>query len=309
MLLRVFVDGRTGTTGLRILERLQDRKDLALVTLPDAVRKRPVERSGFLNSCHVAILCLPDDAAREAMAMIKNPEVRVIDASTAHRTAPGWVYGFPELSARQRVEIASSSRVANPGCHASGFIALVNPLVREGLLREDAVLSCHSITGYSGGGKQMIAAYEAPVRDILLGAPRLYGLGQTHKHLPEMTKIPGLKQPPIFCPVVAPFYSGMLVTLPLHRSQLRCGLREIQELYKHSYQGPVIRYADCENEAGFLSANALAGSDRMEILAVGSDERIVCAARFDNLGKGASGSAIQCLNLMIGADETAGLAL
>ena len=309
MLLRVFVDGRTGTTGLQILERLKDRKDLALVTLPEAVRKRPAEREGFLNSCDVAILCLPDDAAREAVAMVKNPEVRIIDASTAHRTAPGWVYGMPELGPEHRKEIAEAARVANPGCHASGFVALTAPLIREGLIARDTLLSCHSITGYSGGGKQMIAEYEAPVRDFRLGSPRLYGLTQAHKHLPEMTKIPGLSISPIFCPVVAPFYSGMLVTLPLHKAQLRGGIDAVREAYKNAYSGAVIRYVEKADESGFMAANALAGTDRMEITVFGDDERMVCAARFDNLGKGASGSAVQCLNLMIGADETAGLVI
>jgi N-acetyl-gamma-glutamyl-phosphate reductase len=306
---KVFIDGSAGTTGLQIYERLAGRRDVSLLTLPEARRKDPEARRVALNGCDIAFLCLPDAAAREAVAMVTEPQVKIIDASTAHRTAPGWIYGFPELFPGRREEIVASKRVANPGCHASGFVALVVPLLRAGLLFPDAALCCHSLTGYSGGGKAMIAEYEAEGRSRLLDAPRLYALGQQHKHLPEMTAIPGLRMQPIFTPVVAPFYSGMMTVLPLHASQLRCGLEDLRELYKNTYTGPVVRCVDdCEAEA-FLSAGALAGSDAMEIAVFGQNERLTAVARFDNLGKGASGSAVQCMNLLMGADETAGLSL
>jgi N-acetyl-gamma-glutamyl-phosphate reductase len=305
---KVFIDGSVGTTGLQIQERLSARRDVSLLTLPEARRKDPETRREALNGCDIAFLCLPDGAAREAAAMVTEPKVKIIDASTAHRTAPGWVYGFPELFPGRRAEIAAAKRVANPGCHASGFVALAVPLLRAGLLSADAVLCCHSLTGYSGGGKAMIAEYEAEERSGRLDAPRLYALGQQHKHLPEMTVIPGLRTPPVFTPVVAPFYKGMLVILPLHGTQLRGGIEGLREVYKNAYAGPVVRYMDGGGES-LLSAGGLAGSDGMEISVWGTDERMTAVARFDNLGKGASGSAVQCMNLLMGADETAGLSL
>ena len=305
---RIFIDGSAGTTGLRIRQRLLERSDIELITLPEEMRKDENARREALNRADVAFLCLPDAAAEEAVAMIENAHTAVIDTSTAHRTAPGWVYGFPEVSGL-REKIRQSRRIANPGCHASGFIALVAPLVHAGLLDANAQLTCFSLTGYSGGGKKMIAEYETEARDPLLDAPRQYGLSQRHKHLPEMAAITGLSAPPCFCPIVADFYSGMEVTVPLFASQLRGTPAQIREIYRETYTGPVVRCVESPDESGFLSAAALSGSDAMEISISGNDDRILLTARYDNLGKGASGAAIQNLNLLLGADEAAGLVL
>lgn len=305
---RIFIDGSAGTTGLRIRQRLLERSDIELITLPEEMRKDENARRDALNRADVAFLCLPDAAAVEAVGMIENDHTAVIDTSTAHRTAPGWVYGFPEVGGL-REKIRQSRRIANPGCHASGFIALVAPLVRAGLLDADAQLSCFSLTGYSGGGKKMIAEYETEARDPLLDAPRQYGLAQQHKHLPEMAAISGLNAPPCFCPIVADFYSGMEVSVPLFASQLRGTPAQIRELYRETYTGPVVRCVESPGESGFLSAAALSSSDAMEISISGNNDRILLTARYDNLGKGASGAAIQNLNLLLGADETAGLVL
>ena len=305
---RIFIDGSAGTTGLRIRQRLLERSDIELITLPEEMRKDENARRDALNRADVAFLCLPDAAAEEAVGMIENDHTTVIDTSTAHRTAPGWVYGFPEVNGL-REKIRQSKRIANPGCHASGFIALVAPLVRAGLLDANAQLTCFSLTGYSGGGKKMIAEYEGSDRNPLLDAPRQYGLSQQHKHLPEMAAISGLNAPPCFCPIVADFYSGMEVSVPLFASQLRGTPAQIREIYREAYAGPVVRFAEAPDEGGFLSAAALSGSDAMEISISGNDDRILLTARYDNLGKGASGAAIQNLNLLLGADETAGLVL
>ncbi len=304
----IFIDGRNGTTGLRIVERLSGRKDVELLSLPEERRKDPAARKEILNSCDVALLCLPDAAAIEAVGMIENPAVRVLDASTAHRVAPGWVYGFPELSSEQRSKILSSKRIAVPGCHASGFIALVAPLVKAGIVPRDALLSCHSITGYSGGGKKMIAEYEAEGRNVELDSPRQYGLTQSHKHLPEMRKVSGLDVAPIFCPIVSDFYSGMVVTVPLFPQQLAGGAKvsDIEAVYRETYAGPIV-VCDDVSSGGFLAGNAAAGTDRMHICVQGNEERILLTAAYDNLGKGASGAAVQLLNLILGADETEGL--
>ena len=304
----IFIDGRNGTTGLRIAERLAQRGDIRILTLPEERRKDPAARREILNSCDVALLCLPDAAAIEAVEMIENPAVQVLDTSTAHRTAPGWVYGFPELSAQQRASILESKRIAVPGCHASGFIALVAPLVRAGIVPRDSLLSCHSITGYSGGGKKMIAEYEAEGRDVQLDAPRQYGLSQGHKHLPEMRAMTGLDTDPIFCPIVSDFYSGMVVTVPLFAGQLAPGksAADIEAAYRAAYPGPVV-VCDDVSAGGFLAGNAAAGTDRMHICVQGNAERILLTATYDNLGKGASGAAVQLLNLILGANETEGL--
>ena len=304
----IFIDGRNGTTGLRIAERLAQRSDIQLLTLPEERRKDPSARKEILNACDVALLCLPDSAAIEAVEMIENPAVRVLDTSTAHRTAPGWVYGFPELSPEQRAKILESKRIAVPGCHASGFIALVAPLVRTGILPKETLLSCHSITGYSGGGKKMIAEYTAQGRDIQLDAPRQYGLTQTHKHLPEMQTMTGLDTAPIFCPIVSDFYSGMVVTVPLFANQLAPGasVADIESTYRAAYPGPVVVYGDV-SASGFLAGNAAAATDRMHICVQGNADRILLTATYDNLGKGASGAAVQLLNLILGANETEGL--
>ena len=305
---KIFIDGSAGTTGLRIRERLADRDDLEVVVLPDEVRKDVAARKAALNACDVAFLCLPDAAAVEAVALVENPDVVVIDTSTAHRTADGWEYGFPELAGR-RDRIRAAKRIANPGCHASGFVSLVEPLVRKGLLKPTAELSATSLTGYSGGGKKMIADYEAKT-DLHFGG-RQYALGQTHKHLPEMVKVCGLKSAPAFLPIVVPHYSGMEVTVPLFRSALadaQATLADIRKIYADYYAGNgLVRFAEDPSEGGFLSSAALSGRDALEVSVYGNEERILLVSRFDNLGKGASGAAIQNMNLVLGVDEAKGL--
>ena len=307
----VFIDGSAGTTGLRIHQRLAQRRDLKLLTLPESCRKDPAARRDAMSQSDAAFLCLPDDAAIEAADLMAGAPLTLLDTSTAHRTSPGWAYGFPELGPAFARAVQQGSRIAVPGCHASGFIALVQPLVEAGLLSPAARLSCHSVTGYSGGGKKMIAQYEAPDRDGLLDAPRQYALGQTHKHLKEMQAVCGLDAAPIFCPIVADFYAGMVVTVPLFREDLQSGATadHIRQLYGDLYRGPVVRYLPQMDEAGFLSGAGLSGRDSMELTVAGNDQRILLLARYDNLGKGASGAAIQCLNLSLGCDITEGLVL
>lgn len=301
---KVFIDGKAGTTGLRIEERLSNRDDVEIVLIPEELRKDPVAKKEILNSVDIAFLCLPDQAAKESVAMIDNPEVVVIDTSTAHRTNEGWAYGFPELDKSFEDKIKNSKRIAVPGCHASGFIALVYPLVKAGILPKNALLSAHSITGYSGGGKKMIAEYEQD-KPELYDFPRQYGLTQSHKHLPEMAKITGIENAPVFSPIVADFYSGMEVTVPLFKSQLNYGsIEEIKEIYKNTYKGPIVSYVEAGDESGFLSAGNLSGKDSMQIEVYGNEERIILVARYDNLGKGASGAAVECLNIVLGTDKT-----
>lgn len=305
---KVFIDGKAGTTGLRIYERLSGRDDIELITLPEELRKDKESRRQALNSADVAFLCLPDDAAREAVSLVDNPNTTIIDASTAHRTLPDWAYGFPELSKDFEEKIKNSKRIAVPGCHASGFVALVFPLVESGFISSDTQLTCFSLTGYSGGGNKMIAEYEDGKRDNLLDAPRQYALGQTHKHLPEMTAITGLETAPVFCPIVGDFYSGMEVTVPLFASQLKDGktIEDIKNVYKEKYQGPMVKYIE-QSENGFASANILSGNDTMQISVFGNEERILLVARFDNLGKGASGAAVECMNLVLSQPATKNL--
>lgn len=306
MMTNVFIDGSAGTTGLRIAERLAARRDLNLIRLPEALRKDPAARKEAINSADIVFLCLPDDAAREAVALVSNPRVKIIDTSTAHRTAPGWVYGFPEL-AGQREKLAAATRIANPGCHASGFVALVAPLVQQGILEPGALLSCFSLTGYSGGGKKMIAAYEDSARSALLDAPRQYGLTQQHKHLKEMKALCALENEPVFCPIVGDFYSGMEVTVPLFARQVSGTADDIRDVYRTYYTDGLVRFTETPDSDGLLSAAALAGRDDMEISVFGNDTRILLTARFDNLGKGASGAAIQNLNILLGIDQAMGL--
>ncbi len=306
---KIFIDGSAGTTGLRIRERLSARTDLSLITLPDALRKDNAAKRDAIAEADIVFLCLPDDAARETVALAKDTGARIIDTSTAHRTADGWTYGFAELGYREA--IAGASLVANPGCHASGFLALVAPLVKAGVLRSDAALTCFSLTGYSGGGKKMIADYESedsalyPVKQY----PRQYALGQTHKHLPEMQKLAGLSETPVICPVVGDFYAGMEVTVPVFRKDLLGSLADVREVYREVFSSGLVRYTEENGEGGFLSAGALSGYDHMEVYAEGNEERVLLVSRFDNLGKGASGAAIQNMNIMLGVDETLGLCI
>ena len=303
---KVFIDGSAGTTGLRIVDRLSQSKDLELLILPDELRKDPIARKDALFSSDVAFLCLPDDAAREAVALAEGSKVKIIDTSTAHRTNDAWAYGFPELSGK-REKIEASSRIANPGCHASGFIALIAPLVEQGIVAKDAKLSCFSLTGYSGGGKKMIAEYEGADRNVLLDAPRQYALGQTHKHIPEIVKLCGLENAPVFCPIVADFYAGMEVTVSLFGSDIKGNIDDIRALYKSYYAKGLVRYNDAADADGLLSAGAYAGRDDMQVSVNGNSDRIILTSRFDNLGKGASGAAIQNMNILLGLDEATGL--
>lgn len=300
---KVFVDGGEGTTGLRIMQRLSEYPNIQVLKIDQDLRKDINARKVLLNEADIAILCLPDEAAKESVSLIENPNTKVLDTSTAHRTNPDWVYGFSELG----MDILNAKRVAVPGCHASGFIALAAPLVKAGLLKKDARVSCHSITGYSGGGKKMIAEYEQG--GVYLESPRQYGLTQNHKHLKEMAAFSGLDEPPVFSPIVANFYAGMVVTVPLFNiplEKLRC-------VYETYFEGAkLVKVLNEEETAalnGFLPANALDGRDDMQIVICGNDQRSVVCARFDNLGKGSSGAAIQCMNLMLGNDEMTGLSI
>ena len=310
---KIFIDGSEGTTGLRIHERFQNRDDIQLLTISSELRKDAAERARLINESDFTFLCLPDAAAREADYMIDNDHVRIIDPSTAHRTEPGWAYGFPELSPEHRSAIVTGNRVAVPGCHASGFVSLVYPLVAHGVLSPDAPVSSFSLTGYSGGGKKMIADYEGENRSVELDAPREYALSQQHKHLKEMKAICGLNKAPLFSPIVADYYSGMLVSVPLFGEFLH-GIdtpEQLHELLCDHYAGQkFVRVMPFGAEgSGMLSGNRRSGWDGMEIFVSGNPERMVLSASFDNLGKGASGAAIQCLNLMMGCDEAKGLNL
>lgn len=305
---KVFIDGKAGTTGLRIFDRLSLRKDIEIMLLKEEERKDAECRRNALNSCDIAFLCLPDDAAREAVSMVTNKNVKILDTSTAHRTDADFAYGFPELSEKMHKNIKEMNKIAVPGCHASGFIALVYPLIESGVISAETYLTCHSITGYSGGGKKMIAQYEAEVRDFRLDAPRQYGIAQNHKHLKEMVKISGIAQAPVFCPIVSDFYSGMTVTVPLFKKDIVKGdINYIKEVYKEKYNGKIVSCAETPSEDGFISAAELSGKDSMRISVAGNDDRILLVAMYDNLGKGASGAAIECMNIALGEDETKGL--
>ncbi len=306
---KVFIDGSAGTTGLRIYDRLNGREDIVLLTLSEEKRKKDASRKQMLNEADIAFLCLPDDAARQAVQMVENDKTVIIDTSTAHRTLDGWTYGFPELGDEYESAVKTAKRIAVPGCHASGFIALVKPLVKYGLIDENCLLTCHSLTGYSGGGKKMIVEYESDDRDVLLNAPRQYALGQQHKHLREMKAITGIANEPIFCPIVADFYSGMEVTVPLFKQQVKCGADELAKLYKEIYNDTVVYFSENADSDGLLSAAALSGTDKMAISVFGNGDRILLTARYDNLGKGASGAAVEVMNIVMGAEKTKGLVL
>ncbi len=311
---KVFIDGKAGTTGLKIYERLGSREDIEIMLIDEDKRKDINERARLINSADIVFLCLPDDAAREAVSLCTNDDVRIIDASTAHRTSPDWDYGFPELSERHRENIRNSKRVANPGCYASGFISLVYPLVKAGVLPEDYPLTCHAVSGYSGGGNKMIAAIEGEGKTFEMNSPRQYALPQKHKHLPEMQAVCGLKYAPMFNPIVDDYYSGMVVSVPLVS---RCLAKkytpaDIHEILSAHYAGShfvkVMELGGSETlPDGFLAANTLADTNNMQIFVFGNEEQILMCSRFDNLGKGASGAAVQCMNIMLGIDEACGL--
>ena len=307
---KVYIDGQSGTTGLQIYDRIGQREDLELLRIPEELRHDPDERKKYLNSADIVFPCLPDEGAREAVSFIENPNVRVIDASTAHRTNPDWTYGYPELSKAQREAIRTSKRVANPGCHATGFISTTAPLVAMGVIPKDYPMSCYSLTGYSGGGKKMIAEYEAEGRSELLDAPGIYGLNLHHKHLPEMQTVTGLAYPPVFMPVVDDYYKGMATTIML-QNRLLPGQPSAEEIcakladyYRNEHFVSVVPFGENDSK---LYANKLAGTNRLEIVVCGHEEQTTVTALFDNLGKGASGAAVQNMNIMLGLPEETGL--
>ena len=314
MAVKIFIDGAEGTTGLRLADRLEGREGIQLLTIDPDLRKDEKERARVSNSADVVFLCLPDDAARTAVAGITNPTTRVIDASTAHRVLDDWAYGLPELSSAHRGAIAGSKRICVPGCHAGGFALLAYPLVASGIAPADYPFTAHSVTGYSGAGKKAIAAYADPARPADYAVPRQYALGQQHKHLPEMQKIAGLAQPPVFNPIIGDFYAGMVVTIPLHTHLLHkySDAKSLHSFFHEFYAGQeLVKVQPFGAEGylpeGMLGADALAGRDDAQLYICGGEERVILAARLDNLGKGASGAAIQCMNIALGLPEAQGL--
>ncbi len=307
----VFIDGSSGTTGLRLKNRLEQRKDIKLINIDEKYRKDISYRKEAINKSDITILCLPDEASKEAIKLLDNDNTVIMDTSTAHRTNKDWVYGLPQLNNEQKEKIRTSKKIAIPGCHACGFISLVYPLVYNKIIDSEENISCFSITGYSGGGKSMIEEYEKENLDDLLKAPRLYALEQQHKHLKEMIYKTGLKNPPIFSPIVSNFYSGMQVVINLSKNQINKGfsIYDIINTYKNHYKDEVIQYKQEHNENGFLSTAYLSNKDSMQITLQGNEERFSLIARYDNLGKGASGSALECLNIVLGVEQTLGLEL
>ena len=307
---KVCIDGKEGTTGLRIFDRLKDRKDIQLILLSEEDRKNPVCRKQAINESDITILCLPDDIARESVSMVENENTIVIDCSTAHRTESSWIYAFPELYEDFEKVAKQNKRFAVPGCHASGIIALIKPLIDNKLLKKDALLAVTSITGYSGGGKKMIADYEKEEKDNLLNFPRQYAISQNHKHLKEIVSICGLDNTPQFMPIVSGFYSGMQVSIPIFKGFLQNNksIEDIKDIYKSQYNSNVVYYSE-ENENGFLSSGILSGKDSMSVSVFGNEDRILLVARYDNLGKGASGAAVECLNYILGVDKVTDLEL
>lgn len=310
---KVFIDGSAGTTGLQIYERMAKRDDIELITLTEENRKDANARKEAINSSDITFLCLPDAAAVEAVSLAGD-KVRIIDASTAHRTNDAWAYGFPELSAEHRAAIADSKRVANPGCYASGFISLVYPLVKAGVIPADYPVISHAVSGYSGGGKKMIATLEGADKTFEMNSPRQYALGQAHKHIPEMQKICGLTYRPMFNPIVDDYYAGMVVSVPIIARTLpkKYTPADIREILAAHYEGQrfvkVMELGGTETlPDGFLPANTLEGTNNMQLFVFGNDEQILLCSRLDNLGKGASGAAVQNMNIMLGLDEGLGL--
>lgn len=305
---KIYIDGSSGTTGLRLRSRLQNRTDIELIELPEQYRKNLEYRKDAMQKADAIVLCLPDAAAIEA-AKVAPSDTVVLDTSTAHRTEKGWIYGLPQLGNEQKEAIKNSKRIAVPGCHACGFVTLVYPLVEAGIIKKDQTLHCFSLTGYSGGGKKMIEEYNNKEKSTLLEAPRLYGLSQQHKHLKEMKLITGIHKFPVFAPIVSNFYSGMQVMIPFEPKNAQVDLKAIINIYKNTYQGDVIKFVENADENGFLSAAAFSQRDCMQLTVEGNEERALLIARYDNLGKGASGAAVECLNLALGLEETLGLEL
>ncbi|MDE7220870.1 MAG: N-acetyl-gamma-glutamyl-phosphate reductase [Oscillospiraceae bacterium] len=308
---KIYIDGKEGTTGLQIYDRLAGREDIRLLLIDEAKRKDAGERKKLMNEADLVFLCLPDAAAVEAVGLVENPDTRIIDASTAHRTAPGWAYGFPELGPEMREAVRTAKHVANPGCYATGFISLIAPLVRRGLLPPDAPLMCHALSGYTGGGKKAIAQYEAGERETELVSPRHYAVNLSHKHIPEMMQVCGLKRKPVFMPMICDFPQGMVVTVPLHLDMLSGAqtLDTLRTVYRDFYAGSrfVTVRPDDAPACGFIGSNNLAGTNDLQIFVCGNEEQVMLAARLDNLGKGASGAAVQNMNIMLGFPEEAGL--
>ena len=314
MSVKVYIDGQEGTTGLKILERFEGRDDIELLKISEDKRKDPEERKKFINASDYTFLCLPDAAAREAVALAEGCDhVRIIDASTAHRTNPDWAYGFPELSPEHREKIRTSKRVAVPGCYASGFISIVYPLVKKEIIPSFYPVFAYATSGYSGAGKKAIAAYEAEDKPFELLSPRQYALTMNHKHLPEMQKITGLSYKPMFNPIVDNYFSGMVVSIPIQSRLLQKKVtpEDVREaLYENYKDSNFIEVKPQGTESlpdGFLTSNALSGTNKMELFVFGDEEQMLLCSRLDNLGKGASGAAVQCLNIMMGIDETTGL--
>ena len=308
----VYIDGKEGTTGLQIYDRLAQRQDIDLLLIDEDKRKDAAERKKCINAADIVFLCLPDAAAREAVALVENDRTRIIDASTAHRTAEGWAYGFAELSPEHRAAVAAGRRVANPGCHATGFISAVYPLVKYGLLPPDYPLTCFSLTGYSGGGKKMIAEYEVADKGAALYAPQLYGLNLEHKHLPEMQKVCSLLRAPVVCPIVDDYYKGMATSVTLHTALLpgHPTAAQLHDVLEDHYSGAaLVSVAPLGYTEKRIAANTMAGSDRLQLIICGHEDQVLITALFDNLGKGASGAAVQNMNLMLGLEETTGLNL
>ena len=311
---KIFIDGKEGTTGLKIFERFENRNDLEIITIDEDKRKDPVEKAKLINASDFTFLCLPDAASIESVQLCTNPKTRIIDASTAHRTNPAWAYGFPELDKSFREKIITSNRVAVPGCYASGSNAILYPLVKSGILPKDYPVVIHAVSGYSGAGKKAIAQYEDPDRNPELDSPRLYALNQAHKHLPEIKVMSGLDYEPVFNPYVCDYFQGMTVSVGLHARLLakKVTAHNVWEMFANHYEGTnFVKVAGFMGEGTlteqFIPANTMANTNIMQVFVYGNDDRIMITTRFDNLGKGASGAAVQCLNIMMGIDETTGL--
>ncbi len=314
MSVKVYIDGQEGTTGLKILERFEGRNDIEIIRISEEKRKDSAERARLINSADYVFLCLPDEASREAVSFVDNDHVRIIDASTAHRTNPDWAYGFPELSAEHREKITKSNRVAVPGCYASGFASIVYPLVNNGIIPADFPVFAYATSGYSGAGKKAIAVYEGEDKPFEFNSPRQYALSQQHKHLPEMKAVSGLEYTPMFNPIICDYFSGMVVSVPIQTRQLSNAVtaEQVHAMYEKHYAGskmvevmPLMSIE--EQKSFFLASNTLSGVNKLQVFVFGNDEQILLCARLDNLGKGASGAAVQCLNIMMGIDETTGL--